>query len=105
MDNRHFTEQSHAQEHENLQKLIPAVRYIFYAEPRHKRMPLPSGLKHFDLEEKYYLEYMRISQSLLEKTFFQSELFAFFIINWESWTFYTKWSRSIMFIIILFFII
>lgn len=46
MDNRHFTEQSHAQEHENLQKLIPAVRYIFYAEPRHKRMPLPSGLAH-----------------------------------------------------------
>jgi len=23
----------------------PAVRYIFCGEPRHKRMPLPSGLK------------------------------------------------------------
>ncbi len=46
MDNRHFTEQSHAQEHENLQKLIPAVRCIFCPEPRYKRMPLPSGLVH-----------------------------------------------------------
>jgi len=28
-----------------LLEAIPAVRYIFRAEPRHKRMPLPSGLK------------------------------------------------------------
>ncbi len=46
MDNRPFTEQSQAQEHESFQKLIPAVRSIFCAEPRHKRMPLPSGLVH-----------------------------------------------------------
>jgi len=28
----------------NFQELFPAVHYIFCGEPRHKRMPLPSGL-------------------------------------------------------------
>jgi len=32
--------------HKIFQELIPAVRYIFCAEPQHKRMPLPSGLGH-----------------------------------------------------------
>jgi hypothetical protein len=25
--------------------IVPAVHYIFYAEPQHKRMSFPSGLK------------------------------------------------------------
>ena len=36
---------SKIEEYEYFQELFPAVHYIFHAEPRHKRMPFPSGLE------------------------------------------------------------
>jgi hypothetical protein len=46
MENLVVIEQSQIEEDEYFQELFPAVHYIFYGEPHHKRMPLPSGLGH-----------------------------------------------------------
>ncbi len=43
---RNLLNKDFIENHNNFQEPIPAVRYIFCAEPRHKRMSLPSGLKH-----------------------------------------------------------
>lgn len=44
MINSLIIKQSLTEEDKYIQELFPAVHYIFYGEPRHKRMPLPSGL-------------------------------------------------------------
>lgn len=44
MINSFIIKQSKKEEDKCFQELFPAVRYIFYGEPRHKRMSLPSVL-------------------------------------------------------------